>query len=337
MNDYQIILTNDYEIDGRGNGCGYKTLIDPTNVMVQLLEEYDAKMTFFVDVVEIWKFKELEAKQKYTDYSLGSDIEKQLIQLYRKGHDIQLHLHPQWLDAINIDANKWSVNEQHWGLNNLPNGYGNYGDIYSILGLISKGKKYLEELLNSENQNYRCIAYRSGGYAAYPEEEIIRALIEVGIKIDSNFCPRREVIGRKKTDVLSDKTNKSFWRINNKFKEELSNEDGRIVELPLATIPIKLIQDENSSLRNVFRNLRRFFNPYNMNIDICKLSLEQLILSTEFYMKNFKDEKGPIPIVLTGHSKEPFSTEDLRDFIVTMRNNGLSFTTLSSFYDKISA
>ncbi len=107
------ILTFDYEMFGSGKGSIQKHLIEPTNKIISLLKKRGVKATFFVEQLEIDAIIALrnnyaEDSQEYED-SLA--VERQILYLAEQGHDIQLHLHPQWFNAKYID--------KHWHYTNV--------------------------------------------------------------------------------------------------------------------------------------------------------------------------------------------------------------------------
>lgn len=228
-----IILTLDYELYGNGSGNIYKNIIEPTYRILNTAKKYNAKITFFVEVVEFWKIEEEWLKGNKMGYIKNpiDDIRTQLQVAYKQGHDVQLHIHPQWVDAECID-NVWKVNFKEWRLGE----YNKQGE-YSLFNLLRKGKETLEEWIHPIDENYRCIALRAGGYNIQPSKVIVATMKEVGLKIDSSIYP-----GGKETGTLSNydysniDKNKEYWQTD----EELENEGtSGIFELPIVAFPMK--------------------------------------------------------------------------------------------------
>ena len=87
------ILTFDYELFlGKDSGTAMKSIIEPTDKIIKLLKQYDAKAIFFVDATYLMALK----KYNHPDLLL---INKQLQDIVSIGSSVELHLHPQWLDA----------------------------------------------------------------------------------------------------------------------------------------------------------------------------------------------------------------------------------------------
>src|SRR5574344_1713483 len=101
-----IYLTLDYELFmGVNSGSVQNCLITPTNKLIEMMDKYKIKATFFVDGCYLLRLKEL--KDKYEKLNQDwKNITDQLSRLSSEGHDIELHIHPQWYDAKYVKG-KW--------------------------------------------------------------------------------------------------------------------------------------------------------------------------------------------------------------------------------------
>lgn len=180
-----ILLTLDYELFGNGNGDVFKHIIEPTNILLALAEKYNAKYTFFFEVVEFWKLKEEWDKGNKMGYNRNpiEAMVSQLQEAVKKGHDVQLHIHPQWVDAKWKDG-RWEVNLDEWKLGT----YNREGED-ALVNLLKRGKLSIESIIQPVSPSYRCVALRAGGYNAMPSEDIVKAMREVGLHIDSSVYP----------------------------------------------------------------------------------------------------------------------------------------------------
>lgn len=227
-----LIFTLDYELFGNGSGDVFKHIIEPTDKMLAIVNQYGVKFTFFFEVIEYWKLKEEWEKGNKMGYDKDpiEAMESQIREAHRQGHDIQLHLHPQWVDA-RWENEKWIVNFDKWRLG----GYDGTGE-NSIENLFKRGKQTLEELLKPVNPMYECIAMRAGGYNIQPSGEIVKAMKATGIMIDSSIYP-----GGKETGILSnyDYSNidpvRGFWHVGNRL-EVTGNSS--IMEIPIVAFPM---------------------------------------------------------------------------------------------------
>ncbi len=173
----RIIFTLDYEIHGNGDGCPHELMIEPTYRLLNLCDEYQAKMTIMADVGEILKFKEYKDKYGRDDYGYD-EIVNQLQYAIKKGHDVQLHIHSSYFNARH-DNGSWIQDWSEYNFASLQ-----YERMNWMIGVC---KKFLEALLRPINPNYRCIAFRATNWSVNPSKNVVRALVNNGIKFDTSI------------------------------------------------------------------------------------------------------------------------------------------------------
>ena len=90
-----LIFTLDYEIHGNGSGEFENWAYFPTSHMLDLFDSYGAKLTIMAEMGHYW------AMQRYNEFFSHeiSLFESQLKNAIKRGHDVQFHFHPQWIDA----------------------------------------------------------------------------------------------------------------------------------------------------------------------------------------------------------------------------------------------
>lgn len=228
MSAIPLILTSDYEIFGNGTGCVDDCLLAPSDEMAQTCERYGARMTFFVDVIEIWQFKQdYESGLIRTD--LAGNIESQLQDLKARGHDVQLHFHPQWLDASYAGKKEWKVNNQFWRLPEVDN-----HKEWTLDRLFEAGKSYLEQLLQPIDSNYQCDVFRAGAWCIQPELKVLAAMEKHGFKIDSTVAKGIRIDdGLTKVD-FSLFPDLPVWKVKDSVTQE--SQEGKILEVPISTV-----------------------------------------------------------------------------------------------------
>jgi len=234
----QIILTADYELFlGRKTGSVQECMIEPTKQLVFVLEPYDSKMTVFWDILHFYKLLELE--DQYSE--IKNDriaIQNQICELIKKGYDVQLHLHPHWLDAKYIDR-KWDFSYEHFNLQSLSN-ENNPSDINTILGCVTIGRNLMESIIHTVNKNYKVYAFRAGGYLIEPFDEIRKALLANEIYVDSSTCPGLI----NENGMFSYNFEKIPREIKYKFNTDLNMIDkkGEFVEIPISSIRVSIFR-----------------------------------------------------------------------------------------------
>lgn len=58
----QLIFTLDYEIFGDGSGSVNREQIIPTNQLLDIFDQYNAKLTLFLNMANIWDMKSLQMR-----------------------------------------------------------------------------------------------------------------------------------------------------------------------------------------------------------------------------------------------------------------------------------
>lgn len=258
----QMLFTLDYELYGDGSGDVFKHIIDPTYALLNIANKYDLKFTFFFEVIEYWRLKEEWNRGNRMGYSRNpiEAIEKQIQALYSQGHDVQLHLHPQWVNA-KYQKGRWNVDLSDWKLG----GYLCEGE-YSLVNLLIKGKQAVEELIEPINPEYRCIALRAGGYNIQPSKEIVKAMGYSGIYVDSSIYPGGKEQGSLSNyDYTGIPVDLGYWHVGDKLEEQ---GDLGLIELPIVAFPItrwtKYVSKER--IKSLLQNKKSARNAFEAKI-----------------------------------------------------------------------
>jgi hypothetical protein len=174
-----LLITADYELFLGRNFVGHdEVLFGPTEQLMRRCEGLDVGVTFFADVCSVWAHR----KSGLDDFA--DKFETQMCEALRRGHDVQLHLHPHWLESTWRD-NQWRVATDRMYLSEF--GFERGED--SAPAIIQRGVDYLHNLLRPTVPDYRCRAFRAAGLALQPDERrLIKSLLENGIKVDSSIA-----------------------------------------------------------------------------------------------------------------------------------------------------
>ncbi|MCK4956929.1 MAG: hypothetical protein KAS49_04790, partial [Candidatus Cloacimonetes bacterium] len=165
-------------------------------------------------------------------------IEKQICELVKNGHDVQLHLHPHWLDAKYVNGN-WAFNYERFSLHSLLKEK-NADDIDTILGCVTITKKLIESIIHKIDENYKVYAFRAGGYLIEPFNEIREALLMNEIYVDSSVCPSM----KNQNYEFSYNFEKTPRKIKYRFNDNINiiNKNGRFIEIPILAVKISLFR-----------------------------------------------------------------------------------------------
>jgi hypothetical protein len=80
--------------------------------------------------------------------------------------------------------------------------------------MIRKGKQYLETLLRPADPSYRCEVFRAANWAVSPSANVVRALLNNGMRIDTSVFKYGRRSGRVQFDYSSANSALVPWRVD---------------------------------------------------------------------------------------------------------------------------
>jgi hypothetical protein len=172
-----LALTHDWELRGDGSGDIEQIQFAPLRQLLKIYARVGAHTTILPDVMQQVAFRRLQGAHPELKGPADS-WDEHVREAFRQGHDIQLHLHPQWLSA-EYESGQWGLSGD-WSILNYDR------DIARTM--LADTKSYLENLLWPVDSNYRCLAFRAGALAAAPSERLFRSLAELGIELDVSIA-----------------------------------------------------------------------------------------------------------------------------------------------------
>lgn len=225
-----LFLTADYELflgprTGTVNAC----LLKPAEELARLGERHQKPVIFFVDAMYVHALEKNASHAPELRAEL-TQIQDQLQHFLRRGHHVQLHLHPQWLDAHYANGT-WAFRHlERYSLAQLsseedPTRWD------TVEGCITQGKRLLESISNVAIPDYRITSFRAGGLCLQPFDKIRMALKRNNLLIDSSVAPHmRHTNGARAYDYRTC-PRKDLWR----FSENPCVEDpnGDFTEMPV--------------------------------------------------------------------------------------------------------
>lgn len=342
-----LILTFDYELFGDGSGDIFKHIIEPTNLILRILEKYNIKCTIFFEVVEYWSIKKEWKKGNKMGYKINpiKAINNQLQTAFKNGHDIQLHYHPQWLGA-KYSSGKWKVNFENWRL-------ADYNPVETLgpSHLLKEGKKTLKSILAKIDPTYKPTIIRAGGYNIMPSNVIGAAMIEEELIIDCSIYPGGLEKGSlSKYDYTKVSIDLDYWNAYSEdFTIPISHKTG-IVEIPIFALDLprwkkitwqrlkSALINKESSKNNLARKTEN-----KTFLEKIKYWRENEALTWDFCLFNQKlhkyfinyiysnlDEKRSY-FVIIGHPKNFTSPISLTNFVELAKSKNFEFITLKDY------
>ena len=340
----RLLFTLDYEIHGNGDGNPLALMVEPTYRLMTLLEEYHQHLVIMADVAEILCFRRYWQETGRDDFHV-QEIETQLQDALRRGHDVQLHIHSSYFRA-KWDGKRFDQCIEEYNMAALP--------FERIDTMVGECVAYLETLLRPVRADYKVWLFRAANWSMHPTPNIYRALVKHGITHDTSVYKG----GCQGGNVCYD------YRLahDNLLPYTASAEDinvfdqaGKITEMPIYTemrpfydfiSPIRIFRmvrakmhkhkhasgkvggssadEETTSTTQATVNkadnrrlsLRSFFVKSPLKMDFNQLRSRQLIGMMQHIERRVGD-KADVPVVLIGHSKTfiPYNEKTLRPFL----------------------
>ncbi len=172
-----LALTHDWELRGDGSGDIEQIQFAPLRRLLEIYAKFGARTTILPDVMQQLAFRRYEDANPELK-RLGDSWDQHLRDAFLQHHDVQLHLHPQWLNA-DYDNGNWHSHGD-WSILNY--------DRETACAMLAGGKQYLEALLRPIDPSYRCLAFRAGALAAAPSTHLFDSLASLGIELDVSIA-----------------------------------------------------------------------------------------------------------------------------------------------------
>jgi hypothetical protein len=266
------------------------------------------------------------------------------------GHDVQLHLHPQWHGAKRGNDGRWELALDRWRIGDLPE--------EETEKLISTGKAWLDDVAFGKTPGRNCMAFRAGGWCIQPSEAVIRSLRRHGFAVESTVVPGMRRSGQGEWSDFRSAPSLPFWRVDGDVCEARSSGlwevpivSGRVARLKQLTAEFQARNTENSrfapncdgsySIRaagrfsRVATNVRKMVDLGLARLDFSTMPAQTLVTITEDWMQRFSDSRIPTPIVAIAHTKNwtGRSLSHLTDYLTWARDAKVQFSTYSDWLE----
>jgi hypothetical protein len=320
----ECVFTLDYEIYGNGKGSVRDLVLDPTQRLEELFQEFEARLVVFVEATEFARMEDIQF-----DLDIPA-VRVQLCELREAGHEIALHIHPWWANAQYEDG-QWKVDWSEANICRL--------ELDRVEALVSEAIHYLRDSLN--DPQFTPLSYRSGLWAMQPTTTIADTLVKHGVRMDSSVYKggRMRSIGLDYRPALG---NDGFWRFGNDVN--VPDPEGKLWELPIYTqmVPfwqmlghkrLKLQKKSSSTSQKTSRlwhwsDFLRF--RYPRKFDFCRMTFEEMRDVIESVLEATQGRESERTVVVAiGHSKDLLDFAAIRRFLAFLREQDVAITTFA--------
>jgi hypothetical protein len=344
-----IVFSLDYEIHGNGAGAPGELMVGPTWRLLRQLERHGGKLTIFAEAMEILRFREHFEATGRDDFDYQAIVE-QLRYAVTHGHDVQLHIHPSYANAV-LDNGRWRQDWSEYDTARLPP--------ERMAVLLDRTRGLLEDVLRPAKPDYRVYAFRAGNWAMMPTRNIAEALIARGIRLDSSVFKGGTHDGVARFDYAEAHSALVPWRAD---RDNICREDP---SSPLWEFPIyaemrpitafmtpnrfyRVFQtstnrlggpesppDERATVGIATRLLKLLFGRHSWKADFNQCSGRQLVAALERARQAHDRTGALLPFVTIGHSKTygRYNEATLEPFLafVADRSGDFRFSLYSDF------
>lgn len=171
-----LAFVDDWELSGNGSGDVEALQFRPLRELVGIYNAHGIRGSFNAEVMQQLAFRTQQDEHPELR-ALADEWDETVRETFRQGHDIQLHIHPQWRGAQYANG-EWRLTAD-WSILNY--------DPEEAYQMLSAGKEYLERLLCAVDPAYRCVSFRSGSWCIAPSPHMLELLVKLGIIFDMSI------------------------------------------------------------------------------------------------------------------------------------------------------
>ncbi len=225
-----LLFTFDYELFlGARSGLVHDCMIEPTDKLMDVFDEYRAKAIFFVDTTYLCRLKEKSITYSNCAADYNSIVE-QIQRLIKKGHYVYPHIHSHWIDAeYSPETNQWSLNDvTHYRFHNVND--------TEKEKIFCEAMEVLHSIIHPANPNYKIDGFRAGGWSIQPFSDFKPFFERFNIVYDFSVLPRTyQLSDVQYFDFSNSPTNPVYH-----FEDDVAVEQqgGKFIELTSSIIRI---------------------------------------------------------------------------------------------------
>jgi hypothetical protein len=167
-----VLIEDDWELRGNGLGDVESLQHKPAMFLLEQSKILGMKVTFMAETMQQLRLRSylqrVPALQKQIDM-----WDWTLCEIKEQGHDVQLHLHPQWHEAPYRDG--YFFLNKKWNIASY--------DAFDRTKMIRAGIDYLENLLRPLDAHYHVHSFKAGSWGLQPSKDVMGELETFGIRI----------------------------------------------------------------------------------------------------------------------------------------------------------
>jgi len=319
----ECIFSIDYEIYGNGEGLLDELVYEPARKLKNIFDQSGVKIVVFVETAELEKIETFG-----TDPAI-SKVKGQIKEFYEQGHEIALHIHPQWCNARYLDG-KWELDYSEYNLCELPK--------ERIVEIVNRSITYIRTVL--EESDFTPLSFRAGNWLFQPTQPLAGILAEQGIKVDSSVF-KGGLQHQHKLDYRSTFSNGYYWSFTKSVV--VPDPKGKMLEIPIHTqmVPFwKMLTTKRIGLQykglseiqfgtsKLYRLLDFTRVRQPLKFDFCRLTLDELISMVDTIIR--EDRKTPTlfrPVVAIGHTKDLVDLATVDSFLSYLSQKEIAVST----------
>jgi hypothetical protein len=322
----QLLLSLDYELFfGMQTGDPYHCLVEPVDALLSQLSRFPIKLSLFVDAGYLVTLH--KEGRKYNQAAADFDtIKNHLSSLKEKGHDIQLHVHPHWIDS-HYDGHRWHIETGRYKLHDF-----NQAEQDEI---IHEYKRILTGIVGDS-----VFAFRGGGWCIQPWNKIASSLRKENIWLESTVFHRGRSEDQQRWYDFTAAPDRDFWKFD--YDPVKVDSRGYFVEVPISSVAVNPLFFWKIALvkKMAGNRFKPFGNGYAMRADssyylrrltrasMSVVSIDGLksSLLTSALKKNLKRRPDMNLFHVMGHPKAltRYSIDQLKHFL---DNNDFEYIT----------
>lgn len=321
----KILLTFDYELFLYQSGTLDNCILKPVDKLLELFDKLNIKAVFFIDILYLKMLREAGLKSDENKFC------KSIYKLIEKNHQVELHLHPHWLDATyDQDQKEWNLSKNdRYRLQSLST--------KKLEEVFTEGYNLLTDVCKQKNKNYKITSYRAGGLCIQPFDMLEPLFKKFDIKIDSSVASELKSESKAHFYDFTKAPKQAIYKFSS--DPTVLDKNGQFIEIPIFSYRKTLINKISGKLFSTSYKKNEIFGDGKAVVP--QNNVRSSIFSrfkSDFYMysldgeydkdlllRKIKKEKNEI-ITLIAHPKL-LSINSLKT-IELLHNKGFTFHTI---------